>query len=75
MHLKLRLRQEFPENFGEVFTSGTLNYNFQSYTYGPKSAYLAAIKPFRHAVVYPRMLRELGERWRASSAGDRPRAR
>jgi len=39
------------------------------------AAYLAAIKPFRHAVVYPRMLRELGERWRASSAGDRPRAR
>ena len=27
-------------------------------------AYLAAIKPFRHLVVYPAMLRELGRRWR-----------
>ncbi len=28
-------------------------------------AYLAAIKPFRHLIVYPAMLRELGRRWRA----------
>lgn len=30
------------------------------------SAYLAAIRPFRHIVVYPPMLRELGRRWRRS---------
>jgi hypothetical protein len=30
------------------------------------TGYLAAIKPFRHSMVYPRMLRELGERWRAN---------
>ena len=29
------------------------------------SAYMAAIKPFRHLIVYPLMLRELGRRWRA----------
>jgi hypothetical protein len=29
------------------------------------SAYMAAIKPFRHLVVYPLMLRELDRRWRA----------
>jgi hypothetical protein len=29
--------------------------------------YLAAIKPFRHLIVYPRMLREIGRRWRAAS--------
>ncbi len=28
-------------------------------------AYMAAIKPFRHLIVYPLMLRELGRRWRA----------
>ena len=28
-------------------------------------AYLAAIRPFRHQIVYPAMLRELGRRWRA----------
>jgi Protein of unknown function (DUF2867) len=28
------------------------------------TAYLAAIGPFRHLVVYPPMLRELGRRWR-----------
>ena len=30
------------------------------------TAYMAAIRPFRHLVVYPRMLRELERRWRAS---------
>jgi len=30
-------------------------------------AYLAAIKPFRHLIVYPAMLRELGSKWRAES--------
>ena len=28
-------------------------------------AYMAAIRPFRHSLVYPLMLRELGRRWRA----------
>jgi uncharacterized protein DUF2867 len=31
------------------------------------TAYLAAINPFRHLVVYPPMMRELGRRWRAGS--------
>jgi hypothetical protein len=30
------------------------------------SAYLKGIAPFRHLVVYPRMLREFGRAWRAS---------
>jgi Protein of unknown function (DUF2867) len=29
------------------------------------SAYMAAIRPFRHLLVYPRMLRDLDQRWRA----------
>jgi hypothetical protein len=29
-------------------------------------AYMAAIRPFRHQLVYPPMLRELGRRWRAA---------
>jgi hypothetical protein len=29
------------------------------------SAYMAAIKPFRHVLVYPLMMREIGRRWRA----------
>jgi Protein of unknown function (DUF2867) len=29
------------------------------------AGYMAAIKPFRYAMVYPRMLREFGERWEA----------
>jgi hypothetical protein len=28
-------------------------------------AYMAAIAPFRHLIVYPQMLREIGRRWRA----------
>jgi hypothetical protein len=32
------------------------------------TAYLAAIRPFRHLVVYPAMLSELGRRWRAAPA-------
>jgi hypothetical protein len=28
------------------------------------SAYMAAIKPFRHLIVYPQMMRELERRWR-----------
>ena len=34
------------------------------------AAYMAAITPFRYLIVYPRMLREIGERWRAR-AGER----
>ena len=29
------------------------------------AAYMAAIKPFRHLLVYPLMLREIGRRWQA----------
>jgi hypothetical protein len=29
------------------------------------NGYMAAIAPFRHRVVYPRMLREMGRRWQA----------
>jgi hypothetical protein len=30
----------------------------------PGSAYMAAIAPFRHLIVYPAMLREIGREWR-----------
>jgi hypothetical protein len=29
------------------------------------TAYMAAIAPFRHLIVYPRMIREIGREWRA----------
>jgi hypothetical protein len=32
-------------------------------------AYLAAIRPFRHAIVYPAMLREFGRRWAREREG------
>jgi hypothetical protein len=32
-------------------------------------AYLAAIAPFRHLVVYPLMMRDIGRAWRQSTAG------
>ena len=32
------------------------------------TAYMAAIKPFRHLLVYPPMMREIGRRWRARAA-------
>jgi hypothetical protein len=32
-------------------------------------AYLAAIRPFRHAIVYPAMLREFGRRWAREGEG------
>ena len=35
-------------------------------------AYMAAIKPFRHLLVYPPTLRELGRRWRARTGDARP---
>ncbi len=36
------------------------------------SAYMAAIKPFRHLIVYPPMLREIGREWRAREAAGPP---
>lgn len=35
-------------------------------------AYMAAITPFRHLVVYPQLLREIGEAWREQAAHQRP---
>jgi hypothetical protein len=35
-------------------------------------AYLAAIEPFRHVVVYPQMMREIEQRWRAMSSDPVP---
>ena len=31
------------------------------------SAYMAAIRPFRHRIVYPPLMREIGRAWRARS--------
>ncbi len=31
------------------------------------TGYMAAIAPFRHRIVYPQMLREIGRRWRAGA--------
>ena len=31
------------------------------------TAYMSAIRPFRHLIVYPRMLREIGRAWRAGT--------
>jgi Protein of unknown function (DUF2867) len=36
------------------------------------NAYLAAIKPFRHLIVYPTMTREIGRRWRARAGAATP---
>ena len=33
------------------------------------AGYLAAIRPFRNLIVYPRMMRDLARRWRAGAAG------
>jgi uncharacterized protein DUF2867 len=32
------------------------------------SAYMAAIRPFRHLIVYPPLMREIGRAWRASAS-------
>ena len=37
------------------------------------TAYMAAIAPFRHLIVYPPMLREMGRAGRAPAGGPRPR--
>ena len=34
------------------------------------AGYMAAIKPFRHLIVYPPMIRQIGQAWRAAGAGD-----
>jgi len=34
------------------------------------SAYMAAIRPFRHLIVYPAMLRQIGRQWRKLSLSD-----
>ena len=36
------------------------------------SAYMAAIGPFRHLIVYPPMMREIGRDWRAGAEEPRP---
>jgi hypothetical protein len=36
------------------------------------AAYMAAIRPFRHLIVYPPMLREIGREWRAQASGPTP---
>jgi hypothetical protein len=36
------------------------------------TAYMAAIRPFRHLIVYPPMLREIGREWRARAGGSTP---
>ena len=34
------------------------------------TGYMAAIKPFRHLIVYPPMIRHIGQAWRVRGAGD-----
>ena len=34
------------------------------------TSYMAAIKPFRHLIVYPPMIRQIGQAWRVRGAGD-----
>jgi hypothetical protein len=34
------------------------------------TAYMAAIAPFRHLIVYPRMIQEIGRNWRARAGSD-----
>lgn len=36
------------------------------------AAYMAAIRPFRHRIVYPATLRQLGETWRSRAAAAPP---
>jgi hypothetical protein len=38
------------------------------------AAYMAAIKPFRHAIVYPAMIRQIGRDWQAGAGADEPTA-
>jgi hypothetical protein len=36
------------------------------------AAYMAAIRPFRHAIVYPTLMRELGQAWRERPVAPAP---
>jgi len=36
------------------------------------AAYMAAIMPFRHLIVYPPLMREIGRGWRSAAEGDQP---
>src|SRR5256714_15690397 len=36
------------------------------------TSYMAAIKPFRHLIVYPPAMREIGRNWRAGARGPTP---
>jgi hypothetical protein len=36
------------------------------------AAYMAAIRPFRHLLVYPPMMRQIGRDWRAGAADPTP---
>ena len=36
------------------------------------TGYMAAIRPFRHLIVYPRMIREIGRKWRAGNGEPTP---
>jgi hypothetical protein len=36
------------------------------------TAYMAAIMPFRHLIVYPPLMREIGQAWRASADDPTP---
>jgi hypothetical protein len=36
------------------------------------AAYMAAIKPFRHLLVYPPMIRQFGRAWRGGASGPAP---
>ena len=36
------------------------------------SAYMAAIRPFRHLIVYPPMIRQIGREWKARAGGPTP---
>jgi Protein of unknown function (DUF2867) len=36
------------------------------------TGYMAAIRPFRHRIVYPAMLREIGRRWETRQCGSSP---
>jgi len=38
------------------------------------TAYMAAIAPFRHVIVYPSMMRQIEQRWRAYAGDPVPRA-
>jgi hypothetical protein len=37
------------------------------------AAYMAAIKPFRHVIVYPAMMRQIGREWQADAGADEPK--